>query len=668
MIVLFRAAIYFAVGAAAWAAVAGLYGAMTGREQVTRSAEGALKAAALCLTVASIGLFWAFATRDFSITYVAEYSDRAQSMLYTLAAFWAGQPGSLLLWAWVLSIYSAAVVYQNRTRNRHLMPYVVGVTGVVLLVFTGLMAFMSNPLAGQAVAPPDGTPLNKLLENPYQLLHPVTLYMGYVGLTIPFAFCIAALATGNLSDVWIRTVRKWTLWAWLLLTAGIILGARWAYVELGWGGFWAWDPVENASIIPWFMATAYLHSVMIQERRGMLKVWNVFLIVAAFTMSIFGTFLTRSGIISSIHAFAESNIGFYLEYAILLIVLASGILIAWRLPELRGKGRFESLVSRESVFLVNNVLLIAIGFTVFWGTVFPLLAEALRNVQVSVGAPFYQTVVTPLAVLLLALVGICPLLGWRKASRRQLGRNFIVPTFGAVALTIGLFLMTKGNHLGIVVIGAFTGFVLITLAIEFARGVRARMIVRKEPWFVALYKLFTRNPRRYGGYVIHLGIVILIAGIAINYAYKTQVRSSMHIGDTTKVGGYAVTLKDLQSYTAPDENGYTATLAVMDGATNKPLGTYTARKVFQLQEQSAPFTQVAIKSTPVEDLYMIVQSADPSKGIGSFTFLVNPGMWWIWIGAFVLMVGGLLVARPERRAIKETAEVTDERETAPVAG
>jgi cytochrome c-type biogenesis protein CcmF len=665
--VLSQVAIYLAVGAAAWAALGGLIGAQMRSEQLTRIAENALKAAALALCVAAFGLFYAFLTHDFSIAYVAEYSNREMNTLYTFAAFWAGQPGSLLLWAWVLSIYGAVVVIQNRVRNRNLMPWVTTVLGFTLFIFTTLMAFMSNPFVSLAVAPADGTGLNPLLRNPYQLMHPVTLYMGYVGLTIPFAFCIAALATGNLSDVWIRTVRKWALWAWLLLTVGIILGARWAYVELGWGGYWAWDPVENASIIPWFMVTAYLHSVMIQEKRGMLKVWNVFLIVAAFAMSVFGTFLTRSGVISSVHAFAESNVGPFLIATVTLTVLVSGILIAWRLPELRGSGKIDSVVSREGVFLVNNLVLVAMGFAIFWGTVFPLVAEAVRGVKVSVGVPWYQTIITPMAVLLLALVGICPLLGWRKASGRQLRRNFIVPAVGMLAAAVVLAVFAKGQHLRLVLILGLTVFVFITISIEFARGIRARMAVREEKAGLAFYKLFTKNPRRYGGYVIHIGVVILMVGIALNYAYKSEVNTSLKVGESAKVGGYVLTLKGLQTETTADKQGVIASIAVSDASTGKSLGIVkTERSMYLNQDQ--PATEVGIRSTPVEDLYLIVQSADTTQQVGSFAFLVNPGVFWIWVGALVLLVGGLVVAWPRRQAKRETTEVEREtRETVPVA-
>ncbi len=650
-----RFAILLAMVAAGWAAVVGFTGARTGREEATRSAEGALRAAALSLSVAGFALFYALLSRDFRLEYVAQYTSRSLSTFYTLGAFWAGQAGSLLLWAWVLSLYGAVVVHQNRFKNRNLMPYVVPVLAIVLMFFTFLVAFLSNPFATLAVAPPDGSGLNPLLQNYGQWIHPVTLYTGFVGLTVPFAFAIAALSTGNLGDVWIRTVRKWTLWSWVLLTAGVMFGARWAYVELGWGGYWAWDPVENASLMPWLLCTAYLHSVMIQEKRGMLKVWNVFLIMAAFALSIFGTFLTRSGVISSVHAFAESNIGPFLILFVTAIVVVSGVLIVWRLPELRSGGHIDSVVSRESSFLFNNLILVAMAFAVFWGTVFPLVAEAVRGVKVSVGAPFFEAVMTPMAVLLLALVGVCPLLAWRKASTKNLRRNFSGPVVSGIVGFVALFLLSRGKHLGADVIEALAVFVGATIVQEFWRGLRARKATRGEGWSKTFGSLFSRNPRRYGGYLVHLGIVVLLTGVAINVSYKQEVRlSGLSVGQSAKVGGYTVRMQDITVEETPAKTSIIVPFEVTDGS-GKDLGTVVSEKSFY-PNQDQPATEVGIRSTPMADLYIIVQSADPSKQIASIALILNPAVFWIWVGALITLIGGVIVGWPQRVA-KQAKEV-----------
>jgi cytochrome c-type biogenesis protein CcmF len=653
-----RLALLLALGAATWSAVAGFIGARRGIRTSIRTAEGGLRAAAFALSVAAFALFYALITRDFSLEYVASYSSRSLSMFYTLGAFWAGQSGSLLLWAWVLSIYGVVVMYQNRTRNRDLMPYVVSVIAVVLAFFTFLVVFLSNPFATVAVTPPDGQGLNPLLQNYGQWIHPVTLYAGYVGFTVPFAFAVAALATGNLGDVWIRTVRKWSLWAWLLLTVGIMFGARWAYVELGWGGFWGWDPVENASLLPWLTGTAYLHSVMIQEKRGMLKVWNVFLVAATFALSIFGTFLTRSGVISSVHSFSESSIGPFLILAVAVVVLGSGALIVWRLPDLRADNRIDAVVSRESSFLVNNLILLGMAFTVFWGTVFPLVAEAVRGVKVSVGRPFFEGMMTPLAVGLLALAGLCPLLAWRRSSPRNIRRNFVGPATAGVMGAVVLLLLSRGRHLGADVVLALSVFVGATIVQEFWRGLRARRATRGEGWGRSFVNLFSRNPRRYGGYLIHLGVVILLTGVAINVSYKVEKRfDAVAIGQSSEVGGYTVTFEDMLTEDTPDRSTVIGYFGIRD-ADGKDLGTITAEKSFYANQEQ-PATEVGIRSTPMADIYIILSAPDVANRVAAVSYLINPGVYWVWLGGLVIVAGGVIVGLPQRRRREEPKEVSD---------
>lgn len=654
MVTLGRFAVLLSLGASLWAAAAAFRGARRGREELTRSAEGALYATATALSVAAAALVYALVTRDFSVAYVADYSSRSLSLLYTVGAFWAGQAGSLLLWAWALSLYAAVVVYRNRVRNRHLMPWVVGVLGSVTALFAFLVAFLSNPFERLPFALPDGQGLNPLLQNYGQMIHPVTVYLGFVGFTVPFAFCIAALATGRLDDGWTTTVRRWTLWAWLALTAGIILGARWAYVELGWGGYWAWDPVENASLLPWLTGTAYLHSVMVQERKGMLRVWNVSLAVATFALALFGTFLTRSGVVSSVHAFASSPIGPFLIGAVFVVVAVSGGLIAWRLPELRSTATLESVASRESSFLLNNLLLVGMAFAVLWGTVFPIIARAVRGVEMTVGAPFFNAVMSPMGIALLALVGFCPLLAWRKTSMARLRRNFVAPLGTGAATAVVLFVLGAGKRPGALLVASLAAFVAATIVAELYRGARARRRLKAESWSAAVTGLFSRNPRRYGGFVIHLGVVVLLLGIAVNVAYKTDHRATLAVGESTRIAGYELVLSSLQTQETSARFGTVATLAVRRASDGKPLGSVLAQRFFY-ENQDQPTTEVGIRATPGEDLYVILEAADPAQGQASLRLLLNPGVLWIWVGGLLMLTGGLLAARQEHRPLRETS-------------
>ena len=465
-----RVTLLIALAATGWALLAGFAGAFGDRERSTRNAELAIVVAAVAITTSSGALIAALLTRDFGIEYVAQYTSRSLSVFYTLGAFWAGQAGSLLLWTWVLAICSAIVVAQRRTRDRALMPWAITVLAGILLFFLVLVAFYADPFARLAVAPPDGQGLNPLLQNYGQWIHPLALYIGFVGFSVPFAFGIAALITGQLGDRWLLDVRRWTLWSWILLTAGILLGARWAYVELGWGGYWAWDPVENASLLPWLTATIFLHSATVQEKRGVMKVWNVTLLPATFALSIFGTFLTRSGVVSSVHAFAESTMGPLLLGFTGLVVFVSAGLIVWRLPKLGAGGRFGSAISRESSFLATGVLFTAMTVVVFWGTVYPLVAEAVDGTKVSVGPSFFQSFMVPLSILLLALVGICPLLAWRRTDAAHLWSGVTWPlTVGGSVLALGL-IASGGRHALLAVVTGLGAFALTTVVGEIRAG------------------------------------------------------------------------------------------------------------------------------------------------------------------------------------------------------
>ena len=648
-------ALLLALIAGGWTVVIGFAGARTGREETIRSAEGAMKAAALALTVAAGSLAILLLQKDFSVEYVAQYTSRSLSVFYTVGAFWAGQAGSLLLWAWVLSLIGAAVVFQNRARNRDLMPWVTVTIGVVIVFFTILVTFYANPFNTLPVAPADGQGLNPLLQNYGQWVHPIALYLGFVGFTVPFAFAVAALVTGRLGDRWIRTVRRWTLWAWVLLTAGILFGARWAYVELGWGGYWAWDPVENASLLPWLVGTAYLHSVVVQEKRGMLKVWNVALAIGAFAMSIFGTFLTRSGIVSSVHAFAESSMGpLLLGFAFLSVVIGTA-LIVWRLPLLRASGRVASLVSREAAFLLTNLLFVGMTIVVLWGTIYPIVSQAVRGVEVSVGPSFFQALMAPLTIVLIALVGACPLLAWRRASGKHLKRNFTVPLSVGATTFFVLTVLNRGAHTLVVLVLALGAFVLATVTMEMYRGLAARHLHHGESWPRALLNLFAFTPRRYGGPIIHAGIVVMLAGIAFNVGLKEEREAQLSVGESLEVAGTTVTFEDLVFEQTPVKFALIGTFRATD-ADGNDLGTIRAEQAeFEGQQR---VTEVGMRSTLASDLYVVMNNVDPSQRIATVLVFHEPAVFWIWTGMVIIVLGGILAAWPWRtdRASRVGAE------------
>ena len=630
--------------AAGYAVVVGFAGAARGRERSTRSAEGALQGAAVAATVAGVSLLVALFRKDFSIEYVSQYTSLSLSKFYTLGAFWAGQAGSLLLWAWMLALAGAVVVVRNRSKNRELMPWVTPILGTVTGFFTILALFYANPFAKNVIVPPDGQGLNPLLQNYGQWVHPLALYAGWVGFTVPFAFALAALITGKTDEVWIKSVRKWALWSWIALTAGILFGARWAYVELGWGGYWAWDPVENASLMPWLVATAYLHSAVVQEKRGMMKVWNVALITATFGLSIFGTFLTRSGVISSVHAFAESTMGPLLIGFTLLIVVVTTLLTVWRLPLLKAASKYGSIASRESAFLMTNLLFVAMTVVVFWGTVYPLVTQATRGTEVSVGPPFFQKLMAPLAILLVITVGICPLLAWRHADAKHLKRNFRAPLIVGALVFVTVLVLSGLDHVGVTLVFGLAAFALTTVVEELRRGLHARRTVHGEGLGLAIKHLFAFTPRRYGGPLVHAGMLVLITGIAVNMAYKQDYKATLRVGTQTQAGAYTVTFTQLTYEQDLTRFAVIGTFDVVgpDGKTH----TIEAQQVTVDNQQN--ITEVGIDANLGADLYLVMSNADPNKQIATVEFFVEPGILWIWIGMLIVVLGGIVAAVPRR--------------------
>src|SRR5687767_5222234 len=506
-----RAALVAALGLILYAALVGAYAAWRGRRRLLDSATNALLAAFAATGVASLVLVAALAGRDFSFEYVARSTSRELPLPYTLAAFWSGQAGSLLLWLLVLTGAASAALRLNRRLVRDVLPWTVPIVAGVAAFFAFLLVGVASPFETQA-APADGAGMTPSLQNPYMIAHPPMLYLGYVGLTIPFAFAMAALASRRTDERWIIATRRWTLGAWTFLGFGILLGAKWAYEEVGWGGWYAWDPVENAALMPWLVATAFLHSVMVQEKKGMLRVWNVILVAGAFALSLFGTFLTRSGVINSIHSFTQSSIGPWFLGFIARVAAASTALILRRLAVLRSRTRLESLVSREAAFLYNNLFLVALALTVLWGVIYPLVSEAVRGVAVTVGAPYYDFFAIVFGLPLVLMMGIGPLVAWRRASLKALAASLAWPGGAALATGVALLLGGAGSSLLGLVGYTFAVFVLAAIVLEFARGTRARRALSGGSWSAALGSLVARNRRRYGGYIVHAAIVLLLVG------------------------------------------------------------------------------------------------------------------------------------------------------------
>ena len=526
--------------------VASLLGIRFKNDRLIASGRNAAVGTFVCITTAILSLAYLLVSSDFSIQYVAEHSNRDLPVYFKLSSLWGGQEGSLLLWGWLLTIYAAIVVIQNRRKHTAMMPYVTAVLMFTSLFFTTMHLFVVNPF-NQLVTvqadgtripfvPADGQGLNPLLQYILMIIHPPIMYLGLVGFAVPFAFAMAAMMSRQLGDTWIRTTRRWTMIAWFFLGTAILLGGKWAYVELGWGGFWGWDPVENASLMPWLIGTAFLHSVMVQEKKGMLKVWNMVLIILTYVMCIFGTFLTRSGVVSSVHAFAQSSIGGYFLAFIMIVLSGSLYLLTERLPDLKSENQMESIVSRESSFMFNNLILLASCFAIFWGTMFPVLSEAVTGDKVTVGPPFFNRVNVPIAVFLLFLTGVGPLLAWRKASTNSLKRNFLWPAGIALAAGGGLYFLGVDHFYSWISV-VMSIFVTICIGREFYKGARARATGSGENFVEAVVNLTLRNTRRYGGYIVHFGFVLLFIGWA-GQAFTSDNQSEAGIGDTFSMKQY----------------------------------------------------------------------------------------------------------------------------------
>jgi cytochrome c-type biogenesis protein CcmF len=604
------------------------------------------------VTLAAASLIYGLVTTDFSIRYVAFNTTRATPVYYRVTGLWGALEGSLLLWEWILIIFSGLVAWIYRHRQRETIPWVLMVFSIVSAFFLGVIAFISNPFETISPVPLDGRGLNPLLEDANMMTHPPLLYTGFVGLMVPYAFAIAALIRGKLDEAWIVATRRWTITAWLFLTLGNLVGAWWSYHVLGWGGYWAWDPVENAAFMPWLPATAFLHSVQVQERRRMLKVWNLSLIIIAFSLTIFGTFLTRSGILSSIHAFSSGPVGGVFLVFLAVVLLGSFGLLAFRAELLKGQPEVDSMVSRESAFLLNNIVLVSALFTIFLGTIFPLLSEAIAGTQVSVGAPYFNSVTVPLFLLLVFLMGVGPMIAWRRASWDNLKRNFLWPSAGALIFAIALFFWRVRDFLPLL---GFTllAFVVLTIFYDTGLALRARRRIAGEGVFRGLVTLARRNQRRYGGLVVHLGVVLIVLGIAGSMAYSVEREATMSLKEHLNIDRYLIQFEGLKGSQQPTHFRVEGWFRIF--YRGEEWGVLSPALKFFPNQQS-PVGRAVHQSTISEDLYLILSGfSELDKNQATVKVLVRPLIVWIWIGGLVIVLGTLLAILPLGKTSREEA-------------
>ena len=620
-------------------------GARRRSRRLVESGIGAFHLVTALMTVASAVMVHAFVTNDYSIKYVQRYSDTVQPLAYKIASYWGGLDGSIMFWVFLLGVFGTIAVHTNRERHRELIPYVVAVISTVEMFFLFLMVVHNNPFStylGQV--PADGKGLNPLLQNFYMAIHPPSLYIGFVSMTIPYAFGMAALITGHLDDSWLRAVRRWTMVGWLVLSFGLTLGMLWAYEELGWGGFWGWDPVENAAALPWFTATAFLHSVMVQERRGMLRVWNVTLVIVTFFLTIFGTFMTRSGIVQSVHAFGEDRaLAMLFTIFMIAILIFSFALVIYRLPLLRARHDLDSWVSREAAFLANNWVLLFSAFFVLFATMFPTLSEAVMHERLTVGPGFFNKWMLPIGLILLLLTGIGPLLAWRKSTLSNLVHQFLWPASAAVATAVALYVLgvrvwSSGACF------ALCAFVVGTIGQEFLRGARVRKETTGADLLTSMIGLVSRSRRRYGGYIVHVGIVLIFLGFA-GQGFKQEEQVLLKVGQQATVGGFTVRHDGLRVTTDAQKQMVTGHVSVTRAG--KALGEMAPARWFFNKHEQEPTTEVAIRRAPGEDLYIVLGGYDVATQSATYAITINPLVNWIWFGFAVMAFGTGLALLPE---------------------
>ncbi len=619
----------------------GVVAGARGSERVGESAVQGIHATFALAVFASALIVYAFLAGDYGIQYVQHTSDAAMPLLYKITAFWGGLDGSLLFWVLLLAMFSSFAIRNNRERHRSLIPWTVVVLAVIQAFFVGLLVFLKNPFEPFLLdIPQEGRGLNPLLQNAYMICHPPSLYVGYVSLAVPYAFGMAAMITGQVDSAWQRSVRRWVLVSWMFLGTGLVLGGLWAYEELGWGGYWAWDPVENAGLLPWLTATAFLHSVMIQERRGMLRVWNLVLVVVSFLLTIVGTFMTRSGVVQSVHAFGEDpKLAWAFGTFMAAIVVVSFALLIWRLPLLRSRNELESVLSREFAFLVNNWLFLMAALFVLVATLYPTVSEVIDpSDRVVIGPPFFNHYMRPIGLALLLLTGVGPLVAWRKTSKQALANQFRGPLFaGATGVAIpALAGITSPWGLACFGLCAFTFWTIVQ---EFYRGVLVRRRQRPQPVLDALLTLIVRARRRYGGYIVHLGIVLMFFGWAGN-AYKVERKLQMRPGEIQALGKYEIRHDGLRVTEDWQKEMITATLSVLQDGHEVAELVPARWWYFQLPEQ--PTTEVSRYMTFGEDVYVSMQEVELASGWTQLSLFINPLVNWVWAGFAVMLMGAFV--------------------------
>jgi cytochrome c-type biogenesis protein CcmF len=639
-------ALLIALLVALYSSVAYVVGGRTNNTAWLVSARNGLYAAFVLVTIAVGVMLVAIITHRFEIEYVAQYTSTDMPLLYLISTLWAGNDGSLLFWAWLLSVFGAVVAWGRYRVGRDLVPYASAVIMGTLAFFLLLMLVVANPFATLPFTPVEGNGLNPLLENIGMVIHPPTLLFGYAGFTVPFAFAIAALVKGKSGDEWLVISRRWALISWLILGIGLIIGMWWAYVELGWGGYWAWDPVENAGLMPWLLGTAFLHSIKMQRRRGMFKVWNMLLIIFTFILCIFGTFLTRSGFLSSVHTFGDTGLDpFFLTFISLTMILSLGLLL-YRSRQLRSESEMESFISRESTFLLTNLLFVGATIAVFVGTMFPAISGYFGGSEVNLGADFFNQVNGPIFLAIVCLAGVCTLIGWRKASGSNLIKNFLRPLILALVLATALFALGVRDLTALVAF-PLVAFVLVTILTEWIKGTVSRQKVKGENFLAAFFRLIWSNKPRYGGYIVHLGILVMTLGIVGSTVFDTKTSTVLSEGDTVTLGEYSLTFQQLNYYTTPSREVITAEMTVQVDGRN--IGTIVSEKIYHYSYQQ-PVTEVGIIGSAIEDLYVIFLDWDET-GAAAFEIRIIPLVLWIWIGGIILVIGGTIAFWPDRRAV-----------------
>jgi cytochrome c-type biogenesis protein CcmF len=643
---------------ATYSGVISLIGARRGNRRFVESGRAGVYALAGVLGLSSVALVYAFVTHDYSIKYVQHYSDAASPLFYQITAYWGGLDGSILWWVFLLSVFSAIAVYTNRHRHRELLPYVVVVLMVIADFFLYVILFHKNPFDTFLTdIPTTGKGLNPLLQNAYMVTHPPSLYTGFVGMSIPFAFGLAALISGQLDDAWIASVRKWTIGAWFFLSMGLTLGMLWAYEELGWGGFWGWDPVECAGFLPWCTATAFLHSIMIQERRGMLKIWNVTLIILTFFLTIFGTFMTRSGIVQSVHAFGQDTTLAWIFAAFMAIILVVSFgFVIYRTPELRSRGTFDSWLSREAAFTLNNWVLLFVAFFIGFATMFPTISQAVMSERITVGPPFFNKWMVPIGLLLLFLTGIGPGIAWRRATASHLRYQFFWPLSALTVTLVVCFLVGLQASWAATLCFSFCAFTTTTIVQEFARGIAIRKKNTESDVLSALLGMVLRGKRRYGGYIVHVGIVLMFVGFA-GTAYQKEAEIPMTPGKDQTVGKYRIHFDRLAHEEDRQKEMVTGEVTAFD-RDGKVIDHLRPAKWFFHGHEAEPTTEVAIRRSPAEDLYITMGGYDLANGTAVIKVVINPVVDWIWFGFMLLAFGTGIALIPDSVLERLTARAT----------